>query len=148
MPSSYTKLGPGTVKIGPDSTGVDFSCEVVGAKITHEYADGETRTMLCGDVRGGAGSRTDGFTADLENDLTAKGLYAFIQAHDLTVQDFHFTPSTADAAAWAGKVTLKLPGEVGADAFGDPIASSIEWQAADTGKFTFTPATAPAAATT
>lgn len=143
MPAKHTTLGPGTLKIGT-APGTDYSCEVVGATITHDYADSDKRTMLCGDVRGGASARTDGFTADLENDLSAAGLYAFLQAHDLTVADLEYVPNTADGAKWTGEVTLTLPSEVGADAFGDPIASKVEWSAAGTGRFTFTPSTAAA----
>jgi hypothetical protein len=144
MTASHTTLGPGTVKVGGDAGGVSFECEVIGATITHEYADSDKRTMLCGDVRGGAAARSDGFTADLENDLSAAGLYAYLIAHDLEVQPFTFTPNTADGATWAGKVTLTLPDEVGADEFGAPLAGKITWAAADTGRFTFTPTKAAA----
>ena len=125
----WTALGPGslTIKVGTAGTATEFSCEVLGASVTHDYDEGDTRRMLCGTVRGGGGSRTDGFKADLENDLTASGLYKFLLDHDLQQAEVTFTPNTVDAASWVLDVTLTLPDEIGADEFGNPIASSIEW---------------------
>lgn len=139
MPATVTPLGPGTVTVG--SSPLDFSCEVVGAKITHEYEEvSEQKTRLCGDVVAAQQERSDGFTADIENDLTAAGLYAYLQANDLTNQPFTFIPNTGVGAVtqaeWSGTVTVTLPGEVGADEFGQPIASSIEWTAVGALAFT------------
>jgi hypothetical protein len=128
MAATVTALGPGTVSIG--STPLDFSCEVIGAKITHEYEETtEQRTRLCGDAVPAQTTRADGFTAELENDLSAAGLYAYLQTHDMESVEFTFTPSTAAGATWTGNVVLRLPSEIGADEFGAPIASSIEWPA-------------------
>lgn len=140
MPATVTNLGPGTVTVG--ATPLDFSCEVIGAKITHEYEETtESRTRLCGDEVPASTTRSDGFTAELENDLSAAGLYAYLQGHDLDTVDFEFTPNTAAGASWTGTVVLRLPSEIGADEFGAPIASSIEWPAV--GVFTFAPVAAP-----
>jgi hypothetical protein len=134
MAASVTPLGPGTVTIG--STPLDFSCEVIGAKVTHEYEETtESRTRLCGDAVPAVTSRADGFTAELENDLSAAGLYAYLQTHDMESAPFVFTPNTSDGASWTGTVVLRLPSEIGADEFGAPIASSIEWPAV--GSLTF-----------
>jgi len=140
MASTWTPLGPGTMKIG--TIPKDFSCEVVGAGVTHTYSDvGTERTMLCGDVRGATSTRRDGFKASVENDLSAAGLYAFLQTNDLTDQELTFIPNTAGGAEWLGPVRVQLPSEIGATAYGEPIASDIEWAAASAdGKLTFTPA--------
>lgn len=140
MPS--TPLGPGTLEIGlEEATLTDFGCEILGGKVTHEYEEvGEARTMLCGEVRSAAKTRTDGLGFSLENDLTAAGLYSFLVTNDLTDAFFTYTPNTAGAATWAGKVQLSLPAEIGADEFGSPIVSDVDW--AGVGAFTFTPATA------
>ena len=129
-------FGPGTITIG--ATPLDFTCEVLGGKVTHTYDDvGDARTMLCGTKRPSSKDRTDGLAFDVENDLTAAGLYAYLMTNDLTEQDFDYTPNTANGATWAGTVQLTLPGEIGADEFGSPIVSSVEW--AGVGVFTFTP---------
>lgn len=132
-------FGPGTVTIG--TTPLDFTCEVLGGKVTHAYEDvGEARTMLCGTVRPATKTRTDGLAFELENDLGAAGLYAYLVTNDLTEVVFDYTPNTANGASWDGTVQLTLPSEIGADQFGSPIVSAVEW--AGVGGFNFTPATA------
>ena len=138
MASAFTVLGDGTLTLGTAPT--DFSGEVLGATITHEYEDiGEERTMLDGTVRPAQQKRTDGFTASVENDLTASGLYQYLQTNDMAEVAFAFTPNTDDGAKWAGTVKLNLPASVGADEYGSPIVSDVEIKAV--GTFTFTPAT-------
>jgi hypothetical protein len=138
--ATVVPLGPGTVTIG--TAPLDFTCEVVGAAITHSYEEtSEQRTRLCGDVVAAQETRTDGFTASVENDLSAAGLYDFLQNNDLTTQALSFTPNTADGAKWDGQVTAKLPSSIGADEFGAPIASDIEWTAVGLLNWTPTPET-------
>lgn len=136
--SNHTKLGPGTVTVG--TVPLDFSAECKGAKIIHNYEEiGEATTYLDGHTHSASEVRADAFGAQLDNDLGAAGLYAFLYTNDLTEQPLTYTPNTDEGAIWAGTVKLKLPDEIGADEFGSPIASEVEWPAA--GKFTFTPGT-------
>jgi hypothetical protein len=138
MAAEFSVLGDGTLTLG--TTPTDFSGEVLGAKVTHEYEDiGEKRTMLDGTIRPAQQKRTDGFTASVENDLTASGLYEYLQTNDLVEVALTFTPNTADGASWAGTVVATLPSEVGSDEYGSPIVSDIELKGV--GTFTFTPAT-------
>jgi hypothetical protein len=139
--ASVTKLGPGTVEVG--TAPLDFSCEVLGAAITHEYEEtSESVTTLCGDVTPASETRRDGFTAEVQTDLYATGLYQFVVTNDMTEQTFKFVPNTGvgtvAAAEWAGTVVVKLPAEVGADEYGSPLVGTIEWDAV--GLLTFTPA--------
>lgn len=140
MPAA-TPLGPGTLELGLDeATLTDFSCEILGGKVTHAYEDvGDQRTMLCGTVRAASKVRTDGLGFTVENDLSAAGLYQFLLTNDLKDAFFSYTPNTAGAASWKGKVQATLPGEIGADEFGSPIVSEVEWLGV--GAFTFTAAT-------
>lgn len=142
MPATFTNLGPGTLTVGT-GTPQDFSCEVLSAAITHEYEDvGEARTMLCGEVRQAGRKRTDGFKASIENDLSATGMYAYLAGlgENPAPVDITYTPNTADAASWALEVVPLLPAEIGADEYGAPLASEIEWPGV--GLATYTPATA------
>ena len=138
MAAAFTVLGDGTFSLG--ETPVAFEGECLNGKITHEYEDiGEERVMLDGTIRPAAQRRTDGFSADLENDLTSTGLYKYLLDNDMTEVPISFTPNTVDGASWAGTVVATLPSEVGSDEHGNPIVSSIEL--AGVGTFTFTPAT-------
>jgi hypothetical protein len=134
--ATFVTFGPGTMTLG--ATPQAFDCEVLGGKVTHAYEDvGEARTMLCGTVRPSSKARTDGLAFELENDLSATGLYKYLLTNDLTNVVFAYTPNTARGAKWAGTVQLTLPAEIGADEYGAPIVSSVEW--AGVGAFTFTP---------
>lgn len=136
--ATYENLGPATIAVGT-APGTDFAGEFLGVKIVHSYDDiGESRTMLDGSERPSSKRRTDGVTGGLENDLTAAGLYVYLQANDLTTADIVIT-QTETGSTWTGQVQLALPAEIGADEFGSPIVSDIEWDAV--GTFAFTPAT-------
>lgn len=140
MALTYTKWGVGTVSVG--DTPINFESECEGAVITHEYEDtGEERTMLDGQTIPASAKRTDGFTATIVNSLSAGALYDFLQTNDLTEQAFTFTPNTADGANWAGTVQVRLPADIGADEFGNPIVSEIEWSGV--GPFVWTPTVVP-----
>jgi hypothetical protein len=132
------KLGPGTLTVG--TTPQDFSAEVKSASITHEYDEtSEAVTYLDGSATPASETRADGFTAEVDNDLTAAGLYDYCFTNDQTEQAFSFTPNDALGAVWEGTVKIKLPSEIGSDQFGNPITSTIEWQAV--GALDFTPGT-------
>lgn len=135
-------LGDGTLTVGTAPN--DFSCEVLGAKVTHTYEEKTAkRKALCADGdRPATKIRTDGFTATVENDLTAAGMYKFLLDNDLTTQALVFTPNTAAGASWEGDIQASLPANIGADETGQPIVSEVAWEGV--GTFTFTPAaTAP-----
>jgi hypothetical protein len=132
-------FGPGTITIGETPT--DFSCEVLGGRVTHTYEDvGDARTTLCGTEHPATKKRTDGLAFSLENDLGAAGLYAYLVTNDLTEQEFTYVPNTANGASWEGTVQLTLPAEIGSDEYSSPIVSEVEW--AGVGAFTFTAAAA------
>ena len=140
MAVTWEELGPCSIRVGPVATGVNFAGEFKSVKITHSYEEiGESRTMLDSTVRGAVESRTDGVVGEVENDLTAAGLYQFCYTNDLTEADI-IVEQTVSGASWEGRIKVRLPSEIGADEFGAPIVSSIEW--AGVGKFTFTAATA------
>lgn len=140
MPSTWEPLGPCTILIG--TPGTDFAAEFKNVKLTHSYEEiGEARTMLDGTERPATEKRTDGVIGDVENDLTAAGLYQYLYTNDLTQTPIVIT-QIGSGASWTGEVKLKLPADVGADEFGSPIVSSVEW----TGVGTFTFAAGGAAA--
>ena len=139
MPSTFTPLGDGTLTVGTVPN--DFSCEVLGWKVTHTYEEvGTARTMLCGTERPASKKRTDGMTGNVENDLGAAGMYAYLLANDLTEQVVTFTPNATSGASWVLTCQLSLPADIGADEYGAPIVSAVTW--AGVGTVDFTEATA------
>lgn len=139
--ASYTKLGPGTISATVGGAEIDFSGECLTATIKHEYEDvGESRTMLDGSKRGASQVRNDGISASVENDLTAAGLYKWLIDNDGQEAEVTYTPNTGAGAKWVlSGVTLRLPSEIGADEYGSPLASEVEWLG---GTAEFTPAAA------
>ena len=137
--ATFTPLGDGTLTVG--TTPNDFSCEVQGWKVTHAYEEvGSSRTMLCGTERPASKRRADGMTGTIENDLSAAGMYSYLLTNDLTEQVVTFTPNTAAGATWVLTCQLTLPADIGADEYGAPIVSSVEW--AGVGQVDFTESTA------
>jgi hypothetical protein len=144
--AKWVTLGPGdvTIQVGTGGTATSFACEFANARVLHEYEDvGDARTMLCGQKRAAGKARYDGFGGELENDLSAAGLYKFLMDNDLEPATVSFIPNTDDGAQWViSGLPLTLPEEIGADEFGAVIVSEVEWTG---GTATFTPSTEPAA---
>lgn len=136
----FTRFGPGTITLGETATACDFTCEVLGFEITHDYSDiGQARTTLCGDVRGATVNETGSIKFTLENDLGADGFYAWVQDQDPSVAvPFVFTPNTADGASWSGDVLPRKP-NVKADEYGAPIGGDVTFPLV--GVPVFTPST-------
>jgi len=139
---AVVKLGPGTITVG--AVPLDFSAEVKAVTITHGYDEtSEAVTYLDGSSTPAAATRNDGVTFEADNSLAAEGIYAYCQTNDMTEQPFDFVPNTSDGAAWSGTVQVRLPEEIGSDAYGNPLASSCEWLAV--GALDFTPTPVPPA---
>jgi hypothetical protein len=113
--ASETPFGPGTVTIGETGSVFAFECEVTGGSVTHEYTVVETKRKLCGDVVQDRRTRADGVKFNLEDDLTAAGLYARLAA----------LPESPDP-----ETITYVP------------STEVEWPAV--GLITFTPGTTPA----
>lgn len=143
MAVRITKLGPGTITLGETPT--DFSAEVTGASIAHEYDETqEETTMLSGDVLPAVEVRRDSLALSVMNNLLAAGLYNYLWTNDQQTVAMVFTPNTDDGASWAGDVKCRLPEEIGSDTFGNPLASEVTLPGV--GAFAFTPSTDPVAA--
>lgn len=129
-------LGPGTLTIGETGSVLDVSCLVNSAKITPNITDGDSKTMLCGTVKR-AGDVID-WTLNGNFDVdagTESGLFALSWQHIGETVAFVYTPNTELGTIVTG--TLKLaPLELGADNYGDYLASDFEWGLVD-----FDPAT-------
>lgn len=143
MPS--VKLGPGTLKIGATGTEIDVSCQLNGGRITTNVDTGDSVTTLCGTTEPGAMTFDFEFTGNINVDIQggAASLFALSWSAKGTEQSFIFTPNTADGTTATG-VLIITPLDLGADAFGDPLASDFTWPLV--GEPTFDYGTSPAAA--
>jgi hypothetical protein len=53
MPAKTTPLGPGTITLGETGTEVDFSCQVIGCRLTSDVTAEDDVATMCGDTVGG-----------------------------------------------------------------------------------------------
>lgn len=125
---AWTKFGAGTVTFTIDTgTAQDFSVEVKGGGVEHEYDDvGEDTTYLNGVTDPAGKARQDTLTLDCDFDLSsATGFYGFLYANDLADAQTAFTPATG-GASWSGTVRLMLPDGAVADEFGAKMSGTVK----------------------
>lgn len=136
MPS--VKLGPGTLKIGATGTEIDVSCQLNGGRITTNVDTGDSITTLCGTTEPGAMTFDFEFSGNINVDIGAgaASLFALSWSAKGTEQSFIFTPNTADGTSATGKLII-TPLDLGADAFGDPLASDFTWPLVGEPTFTY-----------
>ena len=144
MATTSIPLGPGTLKIGATGTEIDVSCNINNARITTDKDQGESKTMLCGDVKPGSTKYTYRLTGnmDVDVDADAAGLFALSQSAPGSQQEFEFVPNTADGTSAAGTLILD-PLDFGADETGTDLNSDFDWTLVDKPTYTYG---APAAA--
>jgi hypothetical protein len=132
-----TVLGPGTLLIGATGTEIDVSCMVNGARIAASKDTGDDTTALCGTTYPGSSTYTATLSGNVNVDAEAGdgGLFALSWSAPGSAQSFTFTPNT-DAGVIAAGTLILDPLDLGADAYGDPLASDFEF--AITGDVTFT----------
>lgn len=139
---TVVKLGRGTLKIGATGTEIDVSCQLNGGRITTNVDTADSITVLCGDVIPGATTFDHEFTGNLNVDVGAgaASLFDLSWTAKGTEQNFVFTPNTADGTTATGTLII-TPLDLGADAFGDPLASDFTWAIVGEPTFTYgTPA--------
>lgn len=126
MPS--TKLGPGTLKIGATGTEIDVSCQLNGGRITTNVNTADPITTLCGTTEAGATTFDFVFSGNINVDIKAgaASLFALSWEHRGEPEAFTFVPNTAEGTSATGTLII-TPLDLGADAFGDPLASDFEW---------------------
>ena len=126
---AWTRFGAGTVTFTVNGgTAADFSVEVKGGGVNHEYDDvGEDTTYLDGTTDPAGKVRQDTLTLDCDFDLASpEGFYSFLFTNDLADAQVAFTPSSAGGASWSGTVRLMLPDGAVADEFGAKMSGTVE----------------------
>ena len=138
MTTTSNPLGPGTLMIGATGTEIDVSCNVNNARITTDKDQGESKTMLCGDVKPGSTKYTYRLTGNLDIDVYdgAASLFALSQASPGSQQPFEFIPNTDEGTAAAGTLILD-PLDFGADETGTDLNSDFDWTLVDKPTYTY-----------
>lgn len=127
LPTTTTKLGPGTLEIGELGTEIDISCLVNNAVIAADKDEGDATTKLCGDVRAGSVTYTFALSGNMDTDVAdASGFFALSQSAPGTEQSFVFTPNTEAGTSAAGTLVID-PLDFGADESGADLTSDFEF---------------------
>jgi hypothetical protein len=130
-------LGPGTLIFGPTATSIDASCLINNARIETDKEQDDARYKLCGTATPGKITYTYKLTGNLDTDVeTNAGLFAYSQEHAGEQIEFEFVPNTAAATSAAGMLVID-PLDFGADEFGSPLDSDIEFTIIGKPVFTF-----------
>ena len=136
-----SKLKDGEIKLGTTPAELDFSCQVINARITTAYTDdGEAQEVLCGDMLA-AGQKLDGRTLSgtFIQDWTAaaaSSVTKFCFTHELEKMAFSYTPNV-EADTITGELTVTVPAETWGGDVNTRLTSEFEWRIS--GDLTFTP---------
>jgi hypothetical protein len=120
-------LGPGTLTIGTTGAEQDISCLINNARITVEKDQDDPRYKLCGTATPGAITYTFALSGNLDTDIEADdGFFAFCDENAGMQFPFEFVPNTGAVTSATGTLIVD-PLEFGADEYGDPLDSDIEF---------------------
>ena len=127
MPATTVKLGPGLLTIGETGTPVDFTCQVIGARVEWSVDADDPVQVLCGDSVPGDRTYSASLTGSLFQDLgDAAGIVALSWASKGTELPFTFVPSTEAGQEVSGTLILD-PISVGGDEAGANMTSDFDW---------------------
>lgn len=123
------RFGPGTFKLGPTASALDFSCQVQSMTLTVNKNEGDTVHVLCGDTVPGGVTYDYKLAGTFVQDLSAAaaaGLVAYTWAHMGEAVAFEFTPTTAATTKVAGTLVVD-PLPIGGDEFGKFMTADYEF---------------------
>ena len=127
MPATTVKLGPGLLSIGEVGTPVDFTCQVIGARVEWSVDAEDPVPVLCGDTVAGERTYTASLTGTLFQDLgLATGIVDYSWAHKGEEVPFTFEPSTVVGQAVTGTLIVD-PLSIGGDEVGANMQSDFDW---------------------
>src|SRR5213083_2165010 len=106
MTANVSRFGPGTFKLGPTVTAIDFTCQVTSMTITVNKTEDDPMDTLCGDQ--------------------VPGAISYTRALSGTAVEFSYTPKNAKAAVATGTLVVD-PIDFGSDSYGAPMDSDFEF---------------------
>jgi len=138
MAVKSTKLGPGTLTLGPVGTPIDVSCQLTGAVVAWDKDKADDITVLCGDVVAGGTTYSATLSGTFLQDLDdASGIVGYSWTNKGTQVEFTYTPNTTAGTSVSGTLIVD-PIDVGStDDFGSTMTSDFEWDCVGEPTLTF-----------
>lgn len=128
MAPNTTKLGPGTLKLGDDTTGLTLDCQLINGVVSWDNDTSDDITVLCGDKVPGSRTYTSTFAGTFLQDLTDEaGITGFSWTHKGEQVPFEYVPNTAAAVTCTGTVIIDPIDFGSTDDYGTPMQSDFEW---------------------
>ena len=142
MPVKSTRLGNGTISVGPVGSPLDISGQVVGATLTSSLDTGDTLTVLSGDTLTSGSTSESAFAGSLILDPYIGGIGEYSWLNHGNEADVVFTPNT-EAGLVATFRVMMVRLDIGADEYGALLQPDFEWAVVGSPEITW--GTAPAA---
>jgi len=117
MPFTDSRLGPGTLSLGPTATAQDFSFQVSNCRRVPSINEEDGTPTLGNPTPPPIATLTWALEGTVIADFTAAPPTSFVlycEDHALESIEYTFTPVTGNALKWAGKVQIR-PVEQGGD---------------------------------
>lgn len=131
MAVNVVRYGPGTMKLGPPGTAKEYGCQVQSLGVNVNKDEGDTVTVLCGDIVPGSIAYTYSLAGTILQDInTTGGIVEYSWTNAGKSVAFEYTPTTATPAG--AKVTGfiimdPLPIATSDGSVGDVLTSDFEW---------------------
>ena len=127
MTIETTTVGPGTITVGETGTEVDFSAQILAARVSWSVNREDSRRVLNGEILPGRVTRTAAVSCTILQDIAqASGIVRFSWANRGQELPFVYVPATDAGVHVTGTVTVE-PIDVGGDVDAD-AESEFEWQ--------------------
>jgi hypothetical protein len=126
-----SRLKDGTITLGTAPDDVDFSCQVINARVNTSYEDdGSAQETLCGDqIAPGRKLSSRSLAGTFIQDWSAvESITDYCYAHELEEVTFSYAPNGATGVTLSGTVRVEVPAETYGGDVNTRITSDFEWQ--------------------
>jgi len=139
MAPRTTKFGPGTLRIGDDTTGVAIEANLIGCRIKTNVNSDDPVTYLSGDQEPGTTTFDSELTGTLNVDVLDGEASLFDMSWSMKGETVPFTYSPFTGVVEAAGSLVITPLDLGADKFGDKLNSEFTWALVGDPVFTYGP---------
>lgn len=126
-----SRLKDGTLTLGTAPDDIDFSCQVINARVNTSYEDdGSAQETLCGDmIAAGRRLSARSLAGTFIQDWTAtESIVDYCFDHELEEVAFNYAPNGATGPTLSGTVRVEVPAETFGGDVNTRITSDFEWQ--------------------
>lgn len=131
MAITESRLKDGTLTLGTAPGDIDFSCQVINARVNTSYEDdGSAQETLCGDlIAPGRKLSARSLAGTFIQDWTAtESIIDYCYLNELADVTFTYSPNGATGVVLTGTVRVEVPSETYGGDVNTRVTSDFEWQ--------------------